>query len=121
MSGFGTLLGGIFSHKSTKHQQRKELIIHFQQALPGILLQLQKNYARQYSDFMNEIKRNVRDEQRRVTKKIKQQMIDRLKEIQELRKNGAKEAEERRKLLDASLLKVRNLRRAIAQASGQAH
>ncbi len=96
------------------------MIVHFQQAFPEFFFSYRKITARQYSDFMNEVKRNVRDEQRRIIKKMKQQMIDRLKEIQELRKSGAQEAEQRRKSLEASLLKVRNLRRAATQAAGQA-
>lgn len=114
------IFGGYFAKKHAEKQQRQQLVAHFQQALPGILLQLQRGYARQYSDFMNEIKRNVRDEQRRVTKKMKQQINERLQEIQELQKKGTQEAERRRKLLDASLLKVRNVKRAVAQATGQA-
>lgn len=113
------IFGGYFAKKHAEKQQRQQLVAHFQQALPGILHQLQRGYARQYADAMNEVKRNVRDEQRRLTKKMKQQMTDRLNEIQELRKKGAQEAEQRGKVLDVALLKARNLKRAVSQATGQ--
>ena len=116
---FAALIGAFCATRNVKHQQRQQIIGHFQQALPGILLQLQKSYASQYKEVMNEVKRKVRDEQRRLTKTMKQQMNDRLREIGELRKNEGMDVEQRKKKIVQDLNRISNLREAAAQAYGK--
>jgi len=119
MGLLGSLLGGFFTQKNTQHQQRQQIISHFQQALPGILHQLQKSYVRQYSQVMNDIRRKVRDEQRRLIKTMKQQMNERLKEIRELRKSEGLSVEQRVKQLTQDLKEIQRVRTGIRQATGQ--
>jgi hypothetical protein len=118
MGILGSALGGIFNYNSTVHQQHQQIISHFQQALPGILLQLQKSFAAQYSDVMKKVRRKVRDEQLRITKIMKQRMIDRLHEIRELGNNEGESVKVRYKKLSDDLKQVQNLRTAIVQAAG---
>lgn len=113
------VLGAILSSKDVSDNRRREIIQHFQQALPGILLQIQKRYARQYSDVMNNIRLKVRDEQNRLVKTMKKQMSDRLIEISEQRKNEGLSVEQRTKQLSQDLKEIQRIRAGIRQATGK--
>ena len=113
------VLGAILSSKDVSDNRRREIIQHFQQALPGILLQIQKRYARQYSDVMNDIRLKVRDEQNRLVKTMKKQMSDRLIEISEQRKNEGLSVEQRTKQLSQDLKEIQRIRAGIRQAAGK--
>jgi len=119
MGALGSALGGFFNYKSTVHQQHQQIISHFQQALPGILLQLQKSFAAQYGDVMKEVRRKVRDEQYRITKTMKQRMKNRLQEISDLGNSEGENVNERNKKLSENLKKVQNFRKSIVQAAGK--
>ena len=118
MGALGSALGGFFNYKSTVHQQRQQIISHFQQALPGILMQLQKSFSAQFGDVMKEVRRKVRDEQYRITKTMKQRMNDRLQEISDLGNNEGKSVKDRSALLSHNLNIVQNIRKNIAKAAG---
>jgi len=113
------VLGAILSSKDVSDNRRREIIQHFQQALPGILLQIQKRYARQYSDVMNDIRLKVRDEQNRLVKTMKKQISDRLIEISEKRKSDGLSVDQRTKQLSKELKEIQNFRTGIRQAYGK--
>ena len=115
---FAFIIGAFCATRNVKHQQRQQIIGHFQKALPGILLQLQKSYASQYKEVMNEVNRKVRDEQRMLAKTMKQQINDRLREISELRKNEGLSVEQRKKKLAKDLNLIINLRESVSRAYG---
>lgn|GEM_PF-536476 len=109
----------LLSKKDVEENRRREIIQHFQQALPGILLQIQKRYARQYSDVMNDIRLKVRDEQNRLVRTMKKQMSDRLNEISEKRKSDGLSVDQRTKQLSKELKEIQNFRTGIRQATGK--
>ena len=114
----GTVLGALVSSRNTTQNMRDKTIAHFEQALPGILMQMQKQFSRKFRYEMKALQRRVRDERTRILRTMRKDIADRLADIESCRTSTGQEGARKIKRLSSEKAQLGKLVFACGQAVG---